>query len=148
MYFTAGLAPRARLGEEPWLDEDEVWAIVVEDVVAVWESGGGGGGAATAGRFGGICGSSAGSGGGRGGLGVVPRRLPACFGRSKAEGTGLMGGEYCVPASTVAFVGVCTERGLLLGFSPAVGDCETVRGKAAGGGGLMYGRGDCVVENR
>ena len=79
---------------------------------------------------------------------MVPRRLPACFERSKAEGTGLAGGEYCVPASTVAFVEDDVDRGLLFGFDPTVGDCETFRGKAAGGGGLMYGRGECVVGNR
>ena len=86
MYLIAGLAPRTRLGDEPWLEEDDVFARVVEDAVAVWLSDGGG---AVAERFEGICGSSAGSGGGCGGLGVVvPRRLPTCFRRSKADGTG------------------------------------------------------------
>lgn len=79
---------------------------------------------------------------------MVLRRLPNCFGRSKAEGTDLVGGEYCVPASTVAFVEDDVDRGLLLGFDPTVGDCEKFRGKAAGRGGLMNGRGECVVENR
>lgn len=105
-------------------------------------------GAWVAGRFKGIWGSRAGSGGGCGGLGLVPRRLLFCFGRSALEGIGWAGGEYCVPASTVGFTEEELEMERLCGFGATVGDCEMFRGKAAGGGGLMYGRGECVVEKR
>ena len=115
---------------------------VAEDAEAICGSVGG-----SAARLDGSCGSRAGSGGGcigRGGLGVT-RRLPAFFGGS---GIGTEGGEYCVPASTVAFLEEDVDNGLLCGLEVTVGDCETCRGNAAGGGGLTKGRGDCEVGNR
>ena len=141
MSFTAGRGWRARLGEEP-CEEEEDLDIVVEDTEAVcgfvWGS---------AARLDGNCGSKAGSGGGsivRGGLGVA-RLLPVFLGGS---GIGAEGGEYCVPASTVALLGEDVDKGLLCGFAVTAGDWETCRGKAAGGGGLMKGRGDCEVGKR
>lgn len=126
------------MGDEPCEDEEDL-ARVDEDAEAVCGSVAG-----SAARLDGSCGSKAGSGGGsggRGGLGV-PRRLPAFLGGS---GIGVEGGEYCVPASTVAFFAEDVDRGLLWDFAVTVGDWETCRGKAAGGGGLMNGRGEFEV---
>ena len=53
-----------------------------------------------------------------------------------------------MPASTVGLREEKLELERLCGFGATVGDCEMFRGKAAGGGGLMYGRGECVVEKR
>ena len=53
-----------------------------------------------------------------------------------------------MPASTVGFMEEELEMERLCGFGLTVGDCMMFRGKAAGGGGLMYGRGECVVEKR
>ena len=78
----------------------------------------------------------------------MPRLLLLCFGRSALEGSGCAGGEYCVPASTVGFIEEELEMERLCGFGLTGGDCKAFRGKAAGGGGLMYGRGECVVEKR
>ena len=103
--------------------------------------------AGSAARLDGNCGSKAGSGGGSvggGGLGVA-RRLPVFLGGS---GIGVEGGEYWVPASTVAFFEEDVDNDLLCGFDVTTGNCETCRGKAAGGGGLMKGRGDCEVGKR
>ena len=76
----------------------------------------------SAARLDGNCGSNAGSGGiaagGGGGLGV-PRRLPAFLGGS---GIGAEGGEYCVPASTVAFLVDDVDKDLLWGFEVTLGD--------------------------
>ena len=112
---------------------------VVEDAEAICGSV-----ACSAARLDGNCGSRAGSGGGtngRGGLGV-PRRLPVFLGGS---GIGAEGGEYCVPASTVVFLVGFVDVDNLFGFGVTVGDRETCRGNAAGGGGLMKGRGECDV---
>ncbi len=71
-------------------------------------------------RLEGSCGSKAGSGGGNtggGGLGV-PRRLPAFL---RGSGIGAEGGEYCVPASTVAFFVEDVDRDLLCRFLVTVG---------------------------
>ena len=90
---------------------------MIEDAEAAWASAD-----AVADLPGGICGCNAGSGGGRGGLGV-PRRFPLDFGGSAAAETkGCSGGEYWVPASTVDLGVGETERGLLCGFGPTVGD--------------------------
>lgn len=89
---------------------------VVEDAEAICGSVAG-----SAARLDGSCGSNAGSGGGftgRGGLGV-PRRLPVFLGGS---GIGAEGGEYCVPASTVAFFVGDAGKGLLCAFGVTVGD--------------------------
>ena len=113
---------------------------VVEDAEAICGSVAG-----SAARLDGNCGSRAGSGGGingRGGLGVA-RRLPAFLGGS---GIGAEGGEYCVPASTVAFFTGDVDEEVFCAFGVTVGDRETCRGNAAGGGGLMNGRGECDVE--
>ena len=123
------------MGEEP-CEEEEDFVSVVEDAKAVCGSD-----VDSAARLNGSCGSKAGSGGGSfggGGLGVA-RRLPNFVGRS---GIGAEGGEYCVPASTVAFFGEDVEKDLLYGFEVTVGDRETYRGTAASGGGLMNGRGE------
>ena len=53
-----------------------------------------------------------------------------------------------MPASTVNFGVGEADRGLLCGFGPTLGDWVVCRGKAAGGGGLIYGRGDAAVEKR
>ena len=93
------------------------------------------------------CGTKVGSGGGsgcRGGLGVA-RRLPAFRGGS---GIGTEGGEYCVPASTVAFFVDDVDTEVLCEIEPTVGDWERCRGKAAGGGGLMKERGECEAGKR
>ena len=98
--------------------------------------------AGSAARLDGSCGSRAGSGGGtngRGGLGV-PRRLPAFRGGS---GIGAEGGEYCVPASTVVFLIGDVDEDTLFAIGVTVGDRETCRGNAAGGGRLTKGRGEC-----
>ena len=103
------------MGEEPCEDEED-FEIVVEDAEAVCGSFAG-----SAARLDGNWGSKAGSGGtagGGGGLGV-PRRLPAFLGGS---GIGAEGGEYCVPASTVAFLVEDVERDRLWGFAVTVGD--------------------------
>lgn len=98
--MTAGLAGRARLGEEPWLDDEaaeEEFASVVDEAVAGREADDG-----VAVRLNGICAASAGSGGTSGEQLEVPRRLPrASGGSAAADGMGASGGEYCVPASTV-----------------------------------------------
>ena len=73
------------------------------------------------GRFADACGSRAGSGGGRGGLGL-PRRFPVDLGRSAAEGIGCDGGEYWVPASVIGFATGAVDSGRLGGLSPTVGD--------------------------
>ena len=109
-----GLACRARFGEEPCEDEEDL-ASVVEDAEAICGSATG-----SAARLDGSCGSKAGSGGGSvgcGGLGV--RSLPAFL---EGWGIGAEGGEYCVPASTVAFLAGDVDRGLLCGFEVTVGD--------------------------
>lgn len=53
-----------------------------------------------------------------------------------------------MPASTVAFFVEDVDRDLLKGFAVTVGDWETCRGKAAGGGGLMNGRWEGAVGKR
>ena len=100
--------------------------------------------AGSAARLDGSCGSRAGSGGGSNGLGGlgVPRRLPAFRGGS---GIGAEGGEYCVPASTVVFLIGDVDEIFLFAIGVTVGDRETCRGNAAGGGGLTKGRGECEV---
>ena len=109
----------------------------VEDAEAICGSVSG-----SAARLDGSCGSRAGSGGGISGLGGlgVPRRLPAFRGGS---GIGAEGGEYCVPASTVVFLIGDVDEDTLFAIGVTVGDRETCRGNAAGGGGLMKERGDC-----
>ena len=91
---------------------------MVEDAEAICGSVAG-----SAARLDGSCGSKAGSGGGGGsdgggGLGV-PRRLPAFL---EGSGIGVEGGEYCVPASTVAFFGEDVDRDRLRDFEVTVGD--------------------------
>ena len=91
---------------------------MVEDAEAICGSVAG-----SAARLAGSCGSKAGSGGGggsggRGGLGV-PRCLPTFLGVS---GIGVEGGEYCVPASTVAFLAEDVDRDRLSDFEVRVGD--------------------------
>lgn len=91
---------------------------MVEDAEAICGSVAG-----SAARLAGSCGSKAGSGGGggsggRGGLGV-PRCLPTFLGGS---GIGVEGGEYCVPASTVAFLAEDVDRDRLSDFEVTVGD--------------------------
>ena len=89
---------------------------MVEDAEAICGSVAG-----SAARLDGSCGSNTGSGGGsagRGGLGV-PRRLLAFLGGS---GIGAEGGEYCVPASTVAFLVKEADKGRLCAIGAAVGD--------------------------
>ena len=150
MYLTAGLAGRARLGEEPWLDDEaaeEELASVVEEAVAGSEANEG-----ASVRLKGICATSAGSGGISGEL-DVPRRLPRGLGGSAAtDGMGARGGEYCVPASTVCFgekvADVDSERLLLDAGGAIVGDWEGWRGNAAGGGCLMSCRGELVLGKR
>lgn len=86
MYFTRGFGGRCRFGEDcedPWLEEEEDWARVSEEDSAAFSEAGG----ATAGRVDVVCGSNAGSGGGRGGLGMA-FRFPETFGGSIAEGMG------------------------------------------------------------
>ena len=73
-----------------------------------------------AGRFEGICGSSEGSRGGRGGLGV-PLRFPSDVDWSEETVDGI-GGEYCVPASTVALITEAEDVSLSSGFGVLVGD--------------------------
>ena len=102
MYLTAAFGGRARLGEEPWLGDDaadEELARVVDEAVAgceddveVWAC------------FTGICGARAGSGGASGDA-DRPLRLPRALNGSGSEARGIVGGEYCVPASTVRFGG-------------------------------------------
>lgn len=53
-----------------------------------------------------------------------------------------------MPASTVGFAEGEADKGLLCGFGATAGDWVICRGKAAGGGGLMYGRGECAVGKR
>ena len=53
-----------------------------------------------------------------------------------------------MPASTVGFFVAEVDKDLLCGIEVTVGDWETCRGKAVGGGGLMNGRGDCEVGKR
>lgn len=84
--FTVGFGGRCRFGEdceEPWLQEEEDWASVSEEDSAAFSETGGAG----TGRVDVVCGSNAGSGGGRGGLGMA-FRLPDDFGGSIAEGMG------------------------------------------------------------
>lgn len=89
------------MGDEPWLDDeaaDEECASVVDEAVAGCEAD-----EAAWLRLNGICAASAGSGGISGEQLDVPRRLPRDLGGSAApDGMGARGGEYCVPASTVA----------------------------------------------
>ena len=139
MIFTVGLGWRARFGEEPCEDEDD-FVSVVEDAEAICGSVAG-----SAARLDGSRGSKAGSGGGingRGGLGVA-RRLPAFLAGS---GIGADGGEYCVPASTVAFFIGDVDEDAFCAFGITVGERETCRGNAAGGGGLMKERDECEVR--
>ena len=124
MYLTAGLAGRARLGDEPWLDDeaaDDEFASVVDEAVAGCDADDG-----AWLRLNGIRAASAGSGGISGEQLDVPRRLPRDLGGSAApDGVGARGGEYCVPASTVGLgeevVEVDRER-LCLDEGGAVGE--------------------------
>lgn len=50
-----------------------------------------------------------------------------------------------MPASTVALLAEDVDRDRLSDFEVTLGDWETCRGKAAGGGGLMNGRGEFEV---
>ena len=98
--------------------------------------------AGSAARLAGRSRSRGGAGGGSNGLGGQggPRRLVAFRGGS---GIGTEGGEYCVPASTVAFLIGDVDEDTLFAIGVTVGDRETCRGNAAGGGGLRKGRGEC-----
>ena len=89
---------------------------MVEDAVAVREAE-----YEVARRLEGTFGSNSGSGGGCGGLGVH-LCLPSGLDGSTTEGIAGAGGEYWVPASTVAFVTEKVDKGRLCGFGATVGD--------------------------
>lgn len=151
MVFVADLEVRERLGEDSWLrleDEEDFGKIEDEAVafgavavaVAVAVEG------AVDGSLG-LCGCKAGSGGGSLGSGdsEAPRRFPSEGGGFEDVGRALVGGEYWVPASDVILDEevVDLDKDLWCEF---LGDGGICRGKAAGGGGLIYERGE--FENR
>ena len=67
----------------------------------------------------------------------MPRRLPSVFDGSTADGIGWVGGEYCVPTSTMDLESDEEESGRLFDVGFEDGEGGIWRGKAAGGGGLM-----------